>query len=171
MQIPSALAGRVKFRAGPNFTGYDSCITSLDIDRNTSASIKNVAVSDQFRAVAVKVWPSLVNSWLSILVNGQGPAMQDTRALRKWLPDPASSDAEPIAAFHLPSGEHGFWPRQGTPPLFSTWNALTELPMFIAVRDLMEYRTRMLATCVWGPVGVVVDAVALGNGVRRVIYG
>src|SRR5215469_6596163 len=138
MQMPSAPAGNVKFSAGPNLTGYDSCTTSLDIDRNTSASIRKVAVSDQSRAVAVKVCPPLVKSSFSIRVKGQGPAMQETRALRNSLPAPASSDAEPSAAFHRPSGEQGFWFAQGTSPLFTTWNVLTELPILIAVRDLLE---------------------------------
>src|SRR5579864_9439130 len=92
----------------------------------------------------------------SILVNGHGPAMQETRALRNSFPGPASSVVDPSAAFHLPSGEHGCWPLQGTLPLFWISNVWTALPTFTSVLLLMEYRKRTLLTFISGfPVGRV----------------
>jgi hypothetical protein len=46
--------------------------------------------------------------------------MQESRALSYVFPTPASSEVEAIAPFHLPSGEQGGWPLQGTLPLFTT---------------------------------------------------
>src|SRR5580700_795495 len=108
---------------------------------NTSASSKKVVVSDQFRADALIVWPPLEKPSLSILVNGHGPAMQDTRALRNSFPVPASRNAEPIAAFHLPSGEQGARRWQGTFPVFTTWNGFAALPMFTVLMAFIEYLT------------------------------
>ena len=82
----------------------------------------------------------------SILVKGHGPAIQETLAFRNSFPSPASSDAEPIAAFHLPSGEHGGRPLQGTLPVLITWKVFTALPIFTAVVALMEYLAETLAT-------------------------
>src|ERR1041384_8689276 len=102
------------------------CITWM-----TSASTRNVAVSDQLRAVAVIFCAGVEMSSDSIRVNGQGPAMHDTRALRNSFPVPASSVTDPIVAFHLPSGEQGAWWSQDTLPAFFTSNAFTALPTFI----------------------------------------
>src|SRR5437588_3282863 len=118
MLTPSAVAGNVKLSARPKITGWDSCTISLTMGWNTSASNKNVAVSDHTRTDAVIICPPLENPSLSILVNGHGPAMQETLALRNSFPAPASREAEPIAAFQAPSGEHGAWPLHGTFPLF-----------------------------------------------------
>src|SRR5690242_1744585 len=107
MQGPSALAGSVNSMASPNLIGYDIRTISLIIVRVTSASTRKVTVSDQLRTDARKFRPGLVLFSDSTLVNGHGPAMQERRALRNSLPSPASRDTEPIAAFHLPSGEHG----------------------------------------------------------------
>src|SRR5579863_5427603 len=120
----------------------------------TSASNRKVAVSDQLRAVTEIVRPPSEKSSFSILVNGHGPAMQETRASRNSLPASASRDVEPSAAFHLPSGEQGCWPWQGTSPLFSIWNVLTTLPTFTTVVALMVNLTRTFETVVTGPVGV-----------------
>ena len=72
---------------------------------------------------------------------GHGPAIHDALALRNSFPVPASREAEPIAAFHFPSGEHGGCPWQGTFALFITWKVFTALPMFTAVVVFMEYLT------------------------------
>src|SRR5580704_12508990 len=124
----------------------------------TSASSRNVAVSDQSRAETMIVRPPCEKWSESILVNGHGPAMQEARAFRNSLPVPASSVAEPTAARHLPSGEHGRCPLQGTLPLFSTWNVCTELPTFSSVITRPEYLTRTFATFTSGR---VVDGAAL----------
>src|SRR5208283_2968640 len=105
---------------------------------NTSASNKNVAVSDQSRAATIIVRPPWLHLSDSIFVNGQGPAMQEARALRNSLPAPASRDTELIAAFHLPSGEHGRCFLQGTLPWFSISNALATLPTLKSLWVLME---------------------------------
>src|SRR5580700_6643263 len=104
----------------------------------TSASSRKVAVSDQSRAETMMVWPPWENLSVSILVKGQGPAMQETRASRNSLPAPASSDAEPMAAFHLPSGEHGRCFLQGTFPRFSISKDLAALPTLSSVCALIE---------------------------------
>src|SRR5579864_8637428 len=115
-----------------------------------------MAVSDQSRAVTVMTCPPCEIRCASILVKGHGPAMQDTRTLRNSFPGPASRVVEPSAAFHLPSGEHGCWPLQGTLPLFWISNVCTALPTFTSVRLLMEYRNRTLLTFISGfPVGRV----------------
>src|SRR6516162_11584020 len=106
-QIPSAEEGKVKFSDGPKITGKDSCTISLTMGWKTSASSKNVVVSDQLRADTEIAWPPCEKSSFSILVKGQGPAMQETRALRNSLPSPASRVVDPIDALHRPSGEHG----------------------------------------------------------------
>src|SRR5678810_1302004 len=128
MLTPSAEPGTVKFRAWPNLTGCDVRTMSLTMGRNTSASSRNVAVSDQLRAVTFTSRPPCRKSSDSILVKGQGPAMHEVRALRNSLPSPASSDAPPMAAFHCPSGEQGGCFRQGTLPVFTTSKVLTALP-------------------------------------------
>ena len=92
--------------------------------------------------------------------------MHDTRAFRNSFPGPASRLAELMAAFHLPSGEHGCWPRQGTFPRFSTWNVFTALPTLITVKFLIEYLTLRLPTVVSGPLAPVMGG--RGRGVRWV---
>jgi hypothetical protein len=86
----------------------------------------------------------------SILVNGQGPAMQETRAFPKTFPCPASRDAEPIAAFHLSSGEQGLCWWHGTFPVFTTWNVVTPAPTFTSAVVSMEYLTKTFATTTFG---------------------
>src|SRR3954471_16893540 len=120
MLIPSADPGTVKFSAWPKITGWEVRTMSATIGRNTSASSRNVAVSDQFRADTFTSRPPCKKSSASILVNGHGPAMHDVLALRNSFPSPASRDADPIAAFHFPSGEHGGCFRHGTLPVFTT---------------------------------------------------
>src|SRR4029077_2477914 len=104
----------------------------------TSASTRNMAVSDQSRAVTMMTFPPAEKRSDSILVKGHGPAMHETRALRNSFPWPASSVVEPSAAFHLPSGEHGCWPLHGTLPLLSTSNVCTALPTLTSVLLLIE---------------------------------
>lgn len=52
----------------------------LATDRYTSAWSRKVVVSDQSRTETEMVRPGRENPSESILVNGQGPAMQETRA-------------------------------------------------------------------------------------------
>ena len=78
----SALAGRVNERPSPKTAGYDQCSLWLIIGRNTSASKRKVAVSDQSRAETVRIRPPWVTKSASIRVKGHGPAMQEARALR-----------------------------------------------------------------------------------------
>src|SRR5512146_2470694 len=94
----------------------------------TSASNRKVAVSDQLSTEIFTMRPLSEKSVPRVRVKGQGPAMQDTRGLRNWLPSPASREMEPSSAFHLPSGEQDRPPSQGTLPVFATWNVLTALP-------------------------------------------
>src|SRR5579859_961939 len=118
--------------------------------RTTSASNRKVAVSDQFRAEAVIIWPPCERWSASIFVKGQGPAIHEARALRNAYPGPASKVADPRAAFHLPSGEQRDSPLQGTLPLFSTSKVLTALPTFSSVMALSVCLTRTLATLTSG---------------------
>src|SRR4051794_35476304 len=89
----------------------------------------------------------------SILVKGQGPAIQETLAFRNSFPAGASMVADPITAFHFPSGEHGSRPSQGTLPLFTTWNVFTALPTLTVVVALMEYLANTFATTASGRLG------------------
>src|SRR5713101_5490729 len=91
----------------------------------------------------------------SIFVKGHGPAIQDALAFWNSLPSPASRDAEPIAAFHRPSGEQGCRPLHGTLPVLTTWNVFTALPMFAAVVALIEYLAKTFATTISGRLGSV----------------
>src|SRR6185369_4622284 len=150
MLTPSAEPGTVKFSACPKITGWDVRTMSLTMGRKTSASSRNVAVSDQFRADTFTSRPPCKKSSASILVNGHGPAMHDVRALRNSFPSPASSDAEPTDAFHFPSGEQGGCLRQGTLPVFATSKALTALPTLAVLVVLMEYRARTFDTTIGG---------------------
>src|SRR5712692_9037816 len=109
-----------------------------------------VAVSDQLRADTLMLRPPREKPSPSILVKGHGHAIHETLAFWKSLPSPASRNAEAIVAFHLPSGEHGCWPLQGTSPLFTTWNVFTALPMFTVVVFFTEYLTLTLATTTSG---------------------
>src|SRR5579872_46737 len=101
----------------------------------TSASTRNVVVSDQPMTATLKCRWSAEKVSCSILVNGHGPAMQETRALWNTFPSPASSESDPRPAFHLlPAPQrgpllHGVFPR------FTTSNVLTALPMFASVVD------------------------------------
>src|SRR3954463_4445842 len=113
----------------------------VGIGCNTSASNRNVAVSDQVRAETEMICPPFDDRSDSIFVNGHGPAIHDTRASRNSLPGPASSVAEPSAAFHFPSGEHGCRFLHGTFPWFSTWNVFAALPMFTSLVVFPEERT------------------------------
>ncbi|HEV7219838.1 MAG TPA: hypothetical protein VGN39_13270, partial [Terriglobales bacterium] len=54
------------------------------------------------------------------------------------------TDAED--AFQLPSGEQGDRWSHGTLAVFTAWNTLTALPIFVSVSLLNVYRTRMLET-------------------------
>src|SRR3982750_3223238 len=113
--------------------GVDSRTTSPCITRLTSASTRNVAVSDQFRTDTRIVGPGSGRLFSSMRVNGQGPAMHDTRAFRNWLPVPASKTAELTVAFHFPSGEHTLLPSQAIPPVFTASNVFTSAPMLAPV--------------------------------------
>src|SRR5579863_7490859 len=94
----------------------------------------------------------------SILVKGQGPAMQETRAFWNCWPSPASIVTATFAAFHLPSGEHGSWPAQGTSPIFGTVNVLAVLPTLTVVELFSEYRTRTsLTVMACAPSGTAVE--------------
>jgi hypothetical protein len=73
----------------------------------TCASTKKVAIADQFRAETLAMRPNSGEVLGSILVNGQGPAIQETRTSLNSYPAPASTEKEPILAFHYPSGEQG----------------------------------------------------------------
>src|SRR3954471_10756264 len=115
----------------------------------TSASTRKVAVSDQTSALTVIMRPSCSILGGSMLVNGHGPAMQDARMLRNSLPTPASRVAEPIAAFHFPSGEHGGRSLHSSLPLFCTSKGRAALATFITVAVLIEYRTTILLEIVW----------------------
>src|SRR5450631_111026 len=101
--------------------------------RNTSASSRNVAVSDQSSAEAVMVRPPLANPLESIRVKAQGPAMQEALALRNSFSGPESNVTEPEDAFQFPSGEQGAWALHGTFPLLTTWNVCAALPTFSSV--------------------------------------
>src|SRR5205085_11403610 len=118
----------------------------------TSASTRKVAVSDHTSAEIEIVLPVRSKLVVSIFVNGQGPAMHDARALRNSFPAPASSNVLPLAAFHLPSGEHGGWPLHGTLPTFETSKERTALPTVATVPLLIEYRTVRLPMVCLGAV-------------------
>jgi len=108
---------------------------------------QNVAGSDQFRAVAVIFWPGLSDPSDSICVNGQGPAMHDTRAFFETrCPVPRPTTWKAVEAFHLPSGEQGGRPctercRRSQPQTFSR-----RLPTFTVRIDIIEYRMRTFPT-------------------------
>src|SRR4029077_13891744 len=123
---------------------------SLTMGWTTSASRRKVVVSDQFRTETLTFRPPRERSSKSTLAKGHGPAMQETLAFRNSFPSPASSDAEFSAAFHFPSGEHGWRPLQGTLPAFTTWNVFTALPMSASAVAFTEYRTRTLETVTSG---------------------
>src|SRR5215471_2447913 len=146
----SALEGSVNESPSPKIAGYDQCSVWLTIGRKTSASIRKVVVSDQLRTDKVMICPLDEARSESILVNGQGPAMQEARALRNALPTPASRLAEVSVAFHLPSGEQGRWSLHGMFPLFGASNVLTALPTLSSVIDLTVYLTRTLDTLMVG---------------------
>ena len=112
-------------------------------------------MSDQFRADTLMVRPPREKPSDSIFVKGHGPAIQETLAFRNSFPSPASREAEPIVAFHRPSGEQGCWPLQGRLPVFITWNVFTALPMFTAVVALIEYLAETFATSISGRLGWV----------------
>src|SRR5208282_2722892 len=114
--------------------------------RNTSPCSKKVVVSAQSRTDTLIVRPPWEKPSESIRVKGHGPAMQFTLALRNTLPSPASKDAEPTCALHLPSGEHGERPLHGTLPVLTTWNVFTPLPIFSVEVLTVEYLTETLLT-------------------------
>src|SRR5260370_5565733 len=111
----------------------------------TSASSRNVVVSDQFRIVTPMWLPPLEKESFSILVNGHGPAIQETRTSWKELFSPASSETPPMAAFHLPSGEQGPWRSQGMSPVFTTSKVFNALPALTAMSLLVAQSTRISA--------------------------
>src|SRR5580658_38220 len=112
----------------------------------TSASNKNVVVSDQLRTDTLKWRRSSERSASSILVKGHGPAMQETLGLRNSFPSPASRDREPIVAFHLPlPGEQGGW-SHGLFPTLTTWNVFTAFPIFASVVAFTVYLIRASET-------------------------
>jgi hypothetical protein len=113
-------------------TGKAWRITSATCLRKTSPSSRNVVVSDQLRTEALMVRPPFEKLSDSTVVKGHGPAMQDNLAFRNSFPSPASSVAEPTAAFHLIPGEQGGFPAQGRFPVFMTSKVLTALPMLTA---------------------------------------
>src|SRR5947209_20536439 len=125
---PSASAGNAKVMVWPMMKGYEWRTNSVGMFRMTSASTKKLAVSDQFKAeiVTLRSGRGRVSGWM--LVNGQGPAMHETRRLRNSFRSWASSDSEPVAAFHLPSGEQGRYSWQGTLPVLKTSNCRATLP-------------------------------------------
>src|ERR1700730_6793220 len=98
-----------------------------------------------------------------MLVNGHGPAMHEALASRNSLPGPASRETDPSAAFHLPSGEHGCCPLQGTLPLFSTAKVCTALPTLVAGMAFIEYRTRTFPSLTCGWFGGTLDALEPGT--------
>src|SRR6202044_1990217 len=113
--------------------GYASRMASLGMSRVTSASTRNVTVSDQLRTVTVMVRPGRGTAPVSISVNGHGPAIHETRAFLNSCPTPASMVTPPTDAFHWPSGEHGALFSQGTLPLFGTVKVLAALPTSTAL--------------------------------------
>src|SRR5581483_5073965 len=131
----------------------------VGIGCKTSASNRNVAVSDQLRAETEMICPPFEERSDSIFVNGQGPAMHETRASLNSFPWPASRVVESIAAFHFPSGEQGCWFLHGTFPRFSTWKVFTALPIFTSLVVFTEYRTVTLLIAVGGRVSLVEVAV------------
>src|SRR5215469_14643936 len=104
MLTPSAAGGKVKFSVSPKIAGYEFRTRSLVIGCTTSASTRNVAVSDQVVPETEMERPLWLSPEVSILVNGQGPAMHEARAFRNSFPGPASRVVFAVAAFHLPSG-------------------------------------------------------------------
>src|SRR5262245_3727973 len=136
-------AGKVNVMARPKIEGYAWRITSFSMVWTTSASARNIVVSDQSRTETLILRPPVENPSDSILVKGQGPAIQETLTFWNSWPSPASSDIEPIAAFHLPSGEQGDRPSQGTLPVLTTSNVFAVLPIVIVVVALTAYRTRI----------------------------
>src|SRR5438045_3356809 len=138
MLTPSADGGRVKLRASPKIAGYEFRTTSVVIGCTTSASTRKVAVSDHVVPETEMMRPSCASPDGSMRVNGHGPEMQEARALRNSFPSPASSEVDPVAAFHLPSGEHCRWAAQGTPPSLTASNARTALPMGTVLAVLIE---------------------------------
>src|SRR6185312_17096461 len=118
----------------------------------TSASTRNVAVSDHDSAVTFRYRGGGLVFSGSIRVKGHGPAMQDTRILLKTLPSCASSVMEPVLAFHFSSGEHGGWLLHGTSPRFCTPNAFAAKPTLLVLCTFTEYRTRtsfFITTSFW----------------------
>src|SRR5687768_826628 len=88
--------------------------------------------------------PPRENPSFSIAVNGQGPAMHDTRALRNCLfCSPVFSDREPRAAFHLPSGEQGGRFPHGTFPVLAMSKVRTAVPTVVVLVLRVAYRTRI----------------------------
>src|ERR1700722_1825809 len=137
------------------------------MSRATSASTRNVAVSDQFRTFTVMLGPGGGAAPLSILVNAQGPATQETRALWNSCPWPASMFTPPIVAFHFPSGEQGVRFAQATSPAFGTVNVLAILPTFTLLVVFSEYRIRTSFTATsCAPA----TAIKPGVGVIRATY-
>src|SRR5258705_8330047 len=133
MPGPRDEGGNVKLIVRPKMTGKETRIPSWLAIRVTSASRRKLAVSDQFLADTLIWRPPLENESFSILVKGQGPAMQETRTSWNTLPSPASSAVPPTAAFHFPSGEQGEWRAHGTSPTLTTSNTFAALPTLSAI--------------------------------------
>src|ERR1700761_571926 len=83
---PSASAGSVKLIVEPKMVGYDCRTTSLIRVWLTSASSRNVVVSDQFKTETLSVRPLGDRFRALIWVNAHGPAMHDNRMLRNSFP-------------------------------------------------------------------------------------
>src|SRR5436309_8134769 len=128
---------------------------SVGVVWTTWPSTKKVAVADQSIADTLTTRPNPEELFGSILVNGQGPAMHETRTSLNAFPASASREREPMLAFHLPSGEQGGLPRQRTPFVFTTSKVLARLPMFAVVVVFKEYLTRTSATTTSGPWGSI----------------
>src|SRR5207248_2168460 len=101
----------------------------------------------------------------STFVNEHGPAIQDTLTFWNSCPSPASSDKDPMVAFHLPSGEHGERPLQGTLPVLITSKVFVVLPTLSVVVALTAYRIRIFATAILKPS----DCASRVKDIRRAI--
>src|SRR5208283_1838485 len=104
---PSAAGGKVKLKVRSKITGYESRVMSLNVGWITSASMRKVVVSDQFRTATLMLRPPREKLSDTICVKVHGPAMQVTLAFWNSFPSPASREVEAMAAFHFPSGEQG----------------------------------------------------------------
>ena len=117
-------------------------MASLGMTRVTSASTRNVTVSDQSVTFTVMMRPGAGIAPTSILVKGHGPAMQETRAFSNCCPTPASMVMPPCDAFHLPSGEQGGFAIARNIAVLVTVKVLAVLPTLTMLEVFSAYRTR-----------------------------